>query len=77
MMSADLIISPTAGKFTEMVFYPFFGVEVFIEEVVFGHCTIFGRRGGEHSGTFAVSGVNGTAVELVGHNFEVVEGGGG
>ena len=76
-MSTDLIISPTTGKFTEMVFYPIFGVEIFIEEVVWGHCTVFCGSGGEHPGTFAVSGVNGTAVELVGHKFEIVEGGGG
>ena len=39
MVSADLIISPTTGKFAEVGFYPIFGVEIFIEEVVFGHCT--------------------------------------
>ena len=32
---------------------------------------------GEHSGTFAVAGINGTLIELFGHKFEVVEGGGG
>ena len=42
VVSTDLIISPTASKFTEVGFYPFFGVEVFIEEMVFGHCAIFG-----------------------------------
>ena len=68
-MSTDLTISPTAGKFAEVVFYPLFGVEVFIKEVVWGHCTIFFRSGSEHSGTFAISRVNGTAVELVGHKF--------
>ena len=77
MMSADLIISPTAGKFAEVIFYPFFGVKVFIKEVMWGHGTIFFGGGGEHSGTFAIFRINGTAVELIGHNFEVVEGGGG
>ena len=77
MVSTDLIISPTAGKFAEMIFYPFFGVEIFIEEVVLGHCTVFFGSGGEHSGTFTVSRVDGTSVELVGHKFEIVEGGGG
>ena len=76
-MSTDLIISPTAGKFAEVGFYPFFCVEIFIEEVVWGHCTIFFGGGGEHSGTFAISRIDGTSVELVGHKFEVVEGGGG
>ena len=42
MVSTDLIISPTPDKFAEVVFYPIFGVEVFIEEMVFGHCAIFG-----------------------------------
>ena len=41
-MSAELIVSPTAGKFTEVGFYPVFGVEIFIEKVVLGHCTVFG-----------------------------------
>ena len=76
-MSTDLIISPTAGKFAEMVFYPFFGIEIFIKAVVWGHCTIFFRGGGKHSGTFTVSRVDSTSVELVGHKFEVVKGGGG
>ena len=42
MVTADLIISPTAGKFAEVGFYPIFGVEVFVEEVMFGHGTVFG-----------------------------------
>ena len=75
-MSTDLIISPTAGKFAEVIFNPFFGVEIFIEEVVWGHCTIFFGSGGEHSGTLTISRINGTSVELVGHKFEVMEGGG-
>ena len=41
VVSTDLIISPTTGKFTEMGFYPIFGVEIFVEEVMFGHCAIF------------------------------------
>ena len=36
VVSTDLIISPTAGKFTEVGFYPVFGVEIFIEKVVLG-----------------------------------------